>query len=75
MNWSQLCWRCRELEDEAMHGLSAHSMTQVSMELTKGRMPGGNSGERMYLDALLDLRKKQAAVGGGGGGVNQVTVG
>ena len=46
-----------------MHLLSGHSMTLVSQELTKGRMTGqGNSGERMYLDAMLDLRKKQDAV-------------
>ena len=55
---------CREQEELALHMLSGHSMTQVSLELTKGRLgiPGTNTGERMYLDALLDLRKKQAAV-------------
>ena len=46
-----------------MHLLSGHSMTLVSQELTKGRLAGqGNTGERMYLDAMLDLRKKQDAV-------------
>lgn len=45
--------------------ISAHSITWVSQQLMKGRSSRnyGNYGERLYVEGILELQKRQAAVG------------
>ena len=55
---------CREREAEELTHHSARSITWRSQQLTKGRDQGdcANAGERMHLEALLDLRRREEKV-------------
>ena len=55
---------CRDRNIDLTAQISAHSITWVSEQLMKGRNSGnyGNYGERLYVEGLMELEKRRAAV-------------
>ena len=55
---------CRDRTIDLTAQISAHSITWVSEQLMKGRNSGnyGNYGERLYVEGLMELEKRRAAV-------------